>query len=250
MKANQGAAGVDGQSVAAFKAELTDNLYRLWNRMSSGSYFPPPVRRVMILKPGGAASGHFGISNGRRSRCPRGRKAISGTHPGARYSMRIPYGYRPGRSAIDGVRTAASAVLAVATGCSISTSSAIFDSIDWSLLLKAVAAHTDCPWVLLYIERWPQRSMQDGGCSVVLCMAGTPQGGVISPILANLFLHYAFDIWMTRTFPVIPFELNADDSICHCRSEEEAKCIMRSPGGPLCGLRAGSSSTEDEARLL
>ena len=100
-----------------------------------------------------------------------------------------------------------------------------FDSIDWSLLLKAVRTHTDCPWVLLYIERWlkaPVR-MEDG--SVVPRTAGTPQGGVISPILANLFLHYAFDMWMTRTFPAIPFERYADDCICHCRSEAEARAL-------------------------
>jgi hypothetical protein len=113
-----------------------------------------------------------------------------------------------------------------------------FDSIDWSLLLKAVRLRTDCPWVLLYIERWlkaPVR-MEDG--SVVPRMAGTPQGGVISPILANLFLHYAFDMWMTRTFPAIPFERYADDCICHCRSEEEARALWEALEARFaaCGL--------------
>jgi len=113
-----------------------------------------------------------------------------------------------------------------------------FDSIDWGLLLKAVRHHTDCPWVLFYIERWAKAPvrMEDG--SVVPRTAGTPQGGVISPTLANLFLHYAFDMWMARTFPAIPFERYADDCICHCRSEEEARARWEALGARFaaCGL--------------
>jgi len=102
---------------------------------------------------------------------------------------------------------------------------AFFDSIDWELLLKAVRRHTDCPWVLLYVERWLKApvQMEDGG--VVQRTAGTPQGGVVSPLLANLFLHYAFDMWMTRNYPRVPFERYADDAICHCRSVEEARAL-------------------------
>ena len=125
-----------------------------------------------------------------------------------------------------------------------------FDSIDWELLLKAVRHHTDCPWVLLYIERWLKApvQMQDG--SIVPRTAGTPQGGVISPVLANLFLHYVFDVWMARSFPAIPFERYADDIICHCRSEEEARTLWSALEVRFQDLRAGSSSGEDEARLL
>jgi len=102
---------------------------------------------------------------------------------------------------------------------------ASFDSIDWELMLKAVRCHTDCPWVLLYIERWLKAPVQMEDGSVVPRTAGTPQGGVISPLLANLFLHYAFDMWMTRTYPTIPFERYADDAICHCKSAEEAQAL-------------------------
>jgi hypothetical protein len=102
---------------------------------------------------------------------------------------------------------------------------ASFDSIDWELLLKAVRRHTDCPWVLLYIERWLKAPVQMEDGSVVPRTAGTPQGGVISPLLANLFLHYAFDMWMARTYPHIPFERYADDIICHCKSAEEAQAL-------------------------
>ena len=111
------------------------------------------------------------------------------------------------------------------TGCSISTSKAYFDSIDWELMLKAVRRHTNCPWVLLYIERWLKAPVQMEDGSIVPRTAGTPQGGVISPILANLFLHYAFDMWMARTYPHIPFERYADDAICHCKSAEEAQAL-------------------------
>jgi group II intron reverse transcriptase/maturase len=248
VKANQGAAGVDGQSVAAFEAELSDNLYKLWNRMSSGSYFPPPVRRVMIPKPGGSGERPLGIP----TVADRVAQEVV-----KRYLEPIvepifhedSYGYRPGRSAIDAVRTARQRCWRYDWVLDIDVKG-YFDSIDWVLLLKAVRSHTDCPWVLLYIERWlkaPVR-MEDG--SVVPRTAGTPQGGVISPTLANLFLHYAFDMWMTRTFPAIPFERYADDCICHCQSEEEARALWEALGGPLCGLRAGSAPAEDEARLL
>jgi len=221
VKTNQGAAGVDGQTIAEFEADLANNLYRLWNRMSSGSYFPPPVRRVDLPK-----------SDGRTR--PLGIPTV-----GDRVAQEVvkqylepileprfhadSYGYRPGRSAIDALRKTRQRwrfnwVLDTDV-------QSYFDSIDWELLLKAVRHHTDCPWVLLYIERWLRApvQMQDG--SIVPRTAGTPQGGVVSPILANLFLHYAFDLWLARSFPAIPFERYADDIICHCRSEEEARTL-------------------------
>ena len=102
---------------------------------------------------------------------------------------------------------------------------AFFDSIDWELLLKAVRQHTDCPWVLLYVERWLKAPVQMEDGSVVPRTAGTPQGGVISPLLANLFLHYAFDTWMARNYPHSPFERYADDAICHCQSAKEARAL-------------------------
>jgi group II intron reverse transcriptase/maturase len=102
-----------------------------------------------------------------------------------------------------------------------------FDSIDWALLLKAIRKHTDCPWVLLYIERWLKAPamLEDG--TLVRRERGTPQGGVISPLLANLFLHYVFDIWLKRVVPGVPFERYADDIICHCRSEREALALRQ-----------------------
>ena len=134
------------------------------------------------------------------------------------------YGYRPGKSAIDAVRQARQRCWRYDWVLDLDVK-AYFDSIDWELMLRAVRRHTDCPWVLLYIERWLKAPVQMEDGSVVPRTAGTPQGGVVSPILANLFLHYAFDMWMARTFPHIPFERYADDAICHCKSAEEAQAL-------------------------
>ena len=224
VKANQGAAGVDGQSIADFEANLKGNLYKLWNRMSSGSYFPQPVRRVDIPK---ADSGTrpLGIPTiADRVAQEVARRFLEPSlepvfHPDS-------YGYRPGKSAIDAVRTARQRCWRYDWVLDLDVR-AFFDTIDWELMLKAVRQHTDCPWVLLYIERWLQAPVQMGDGSIVARTAGTPQGGVISPLLANLFMHYVFDMWMTREFPRIPFERYADDAICHCRSLEEAQTLWR-----------------------
>jgi len=224
VKANQGAAGVDGQSIAEFEANLSGNLYKLWNRMSSGSYLPPPVRRVDIPKADGGTR-------------PLGIPTVAdriAQEVARRYLEPIleplfhvdSYGYRPGKSAIDAVRTARQRCWRYDWVLDLDVRS-YFDSIDWELMLTAVRHHTDCPWVLLYIERWLKAPVQMEDRGVVPRQAGTPQGGVISPLLANLFLHYAFDIWMARTYPHIPFERYADDAICHCRSVEEAQVLWK-----------------------
>ena len=216
VKANQGTAGVDRQSVAGFEADLSNNLYKLWNRMCSGSYFPPPVRRVEIPKADGGmrplgiptVADRIAQEVARRYLEPRLEPVFHADS----------YGYRPGRSAIDAVRTARQRCWRYDWVLDIDVKG-YFDSIDWELLLKAVRYHTDCPWVLLYIERWLKAPVQMEDGSIVPRTTGTPQGGVISPLLANLFLHYAFDMWMARTYPHIPFERYADDIICHRRRE-------------------------------
>jgi len=179
VKANQGAAGVDGQSVAEFEAELSDNLYKLWNRMSSGSYFPPPVRRVMIPKSGGSGERPLGIP----TVADRVAQEVV-----KRYLEPIlepifhddSYGYRPGRSAIDAVRTARQRCWRYDWVLDIDVKG-YFDSIDWGLLLKAVRKHTDCPWVLLYIERWLKAPLQKQDGTLIERTKGVPQGSIIAP---------------------------------------------------------------------
>jgi RNA-directed DNA polymerase len=220
VKANQGAAGVDGETIEDFERDLKRNLYRIWNRMSSGSYFPPPVRRVDIPK---------GDTGGTR---PLGVPTVSDRIAQMvvkRYLEPIlepkfhkdSYGYRPGKSAHDALATARQRCWSRDWVLDLDIKS-FFDEIDWGLLMRAVRRHTDCKWVLLYLERWLKApvSMPDG--TLVDRERGSPQGSVVSPVLANLFLHYAFDCWMDREFPDIPFERYADDAICHCRSEVQA----------------------------
>jgi group II intron reverse transcriptase/maturase len=222
VKANQGAAGVDGQSIAQFEEDLSNNLYRLWNRLSSGSYFPPPVRRVDVPKDE-KSTRPLGIP----TVCDRIAQTVV---KGYLEPLLEPlfhgdsYGYRPGRSAHQALFMARQRCWRYDWVLDLDIKS-FFDTIDWELLLRALRRHTDCKWVLLYVERWLKAPvcMPDG--TLVKRNQGTPQGAVISPLLANLFLHYAFDCWMAKHYPDIPFERYADDIICHCVSEEQARAL-------------------------
>lgn len=235
VKANRGAAGVDGESLAAFEEDLKDNLYKVWNRMSSGSYFPPPVRLVEIPKDNG----------GKR---PLGIPTVADRVAQTVVKMVLEplvepvfhedsYGYRPGRSALDAVATARKRCWATDWVIDLDIR-AFFDSIPHDLVERAVAHHTDSPWVRLYIGRWLRAPVQRPDGTVEQRTRGTPQGGVVSPLLANLFLHYAFDLWMRRTFPSVRFERYADDAIVHCGSRREAEAVLEAIRGRLgqCGL--------------
>ena len=243
VKANRGAAGVDGQSIADFEADLRNNLFILWNRLSSGSYFPSPVRRVDIPKADGGTRplGIPTIADRIAQEVVR-RNLEPILEPVFHTDS---YGYRPGRSAIDAVRQARQRCWRYNWVLDIDVKG-YFDNIDWELLLKAVRHHTDCPWVLLYIERWLKVPVQMEDGRIVERQAGTPQGGVISPLLANLFLHYAFDAWMMRHNPHIPFERYADDIVCHCRTEGEARDLWRALGDRFadCKLELHSQKTK------
>src|SRR5262245_13432998 len=222
VKANQGAAGVDEQSIADFEADLSNNLYKLCNRLSSGSYFPPPVKRVEIPKADGGTRA-LGIP----TVADRVAQEVA-----RRYLEPIlepvfhidSYGYRPGKSAIDAVRTARQRCWRYDWVLDLDVK-AYFDSIDWALMLKAVRCHSECPWVLLYIERWLKApgQMEDGRRRAADGGNAARWGNK----LANLFLHYAFDMWMARTYRHIPFERYADDAICHCKSAEEAQALWK-----------------------
>lgn len=236
VKANQGAAGVDAQSIEEFESRLSANLYKLWNRLSSGSYLPPPVRRVDIPKANGGTRS-LGIPTVadriaqdvvRRYLDPKVEPVF---HPDS-------YGYRPGKSAIDAIRVARRRCWRASWVLDLDIE-AFFDSINHELLMRAVRKHTNCRWVLLYIERWLTAPMQQEDGTLVPRDAGTPQGGVISPLLANLFLHHAFDQWMKRHRPLVPFERYADDILCHCRTEAEVRTLRAHLAERFtsCGLR-------------
>jgi group II intron reverse transcriptase/maturase len=225
VKANRGGAGVDGQSIAEFEENLAKNLYKLWNRLASGSYFPPPVRRVDIPKDDGRTR-PLGIPTvaDRIAQMVVTRFLQPVLEPQFHADS---YGYRPGKSAKDALSVARQRCWRYNWVLDLDIKG-FFDAIDHSLLMRAVRRHTKCPWVLLYIPRWLSAPTQLADGTLIERSAGTPQGGVISPLLANLFLHYAFDLWMGRNYPNIPFERYADDVICHCRTEAQAKHLKAS----------------------
>ncbi len=223
VKANRGAAGVDGESLATFEEDLKGNLYKIWNRMSSGSYFPPPVRLVEIPK------GNGGVR-------PLGIPTVADRVAQTVVKMvlepmvepmfhRDSYGYRPGRSALDAVGMARKRCWEADWVIDLDIK-AFFDSLDHDLVERAVAHHTDMPWVRLYVARWLRAAVQRMDGALEPRIKGTPQGGVISPLLANLFLHYAFDLWMQRNYPSIVFERYADDAVVHCKSRGEAELVL------------------------
>ena len=223
VKANRGAAGVDGQSIADFEQDLGNNLYRIWNRMSSGSYFPPAVRRVDIPKDDGRTR-PLGIPtvSDRIAQTVVQRYLESRLEP---VFHRDSYGYRPGRSAHDALGVARQRCWRHDWVLDLDIKS-FFDEISWELLMRAVRCHTDCAWVLLYIERWLRAPVRMPDGTLVNREKGTPQGAIVSPILANLFLHYAFDRWMQQRYPACPFERYADDVIIHCDSERQARFLL------------------------
>jgi len=235
VKANRGAAGIDDETIKMYEQNLPKNLYKLWNRMSSGSYLPPPVKQVEIPK----AKGGF-----RKLGIPTVSDRIGQTvvklliepildpmfHPDS-------YGYRPGRSAKQAIAITRKRCWQHDWVVEFDIKGA-FDNIDQRLLMKAVRTHIKEDWILLYIERWLTAPFEAEDGTRLPRERGTPQGGVVSPILMNLFMHYAFDCWMQRTYPHCPFARYADDAVIHCRSQKQAQAVMQSIASRLeeCGL--------------
>ena len=243
VKANRGSAGIDKQSLEDFEAKLKDNLYKIWNRLSSGSYMPPPVRGVSIPKKDG------------------GKRVLGIPTVGDRIAQMVvklelepsvepwfhedSYGYRPGKSAHQAVDRCRRRCWRMPWVVDIDIQG-FFDNIDHDLLLRAVRRHTKTRWVLLYIERWLKSEIVGEDGKTAKRLKGTPQGGVISPLLANLFLHYAFDVWMSQQYPELVFERYADDIIVHCRYRQQAHsvkmAIQRRLG--VCKLRLHPEKTK------
>jgi group II intron reverse transcriptase/maturase len=242
VKSNHGAHGIDGQSIAEFEEDLKNNLYKLWNRLSSGSYFPPAVRAVEIPK-----------SNGKKRLLgiPTVADRVAQTVIRNRFEQLVDpyfhkdsYAYRSGKSALDAIETTRKRCWQYDWVLEFDIKSA-FDNIDHELMLKAVCHHTTCRWTRLYIKRWLKAPLERDG-KVETRDKGTPQGGVVSPLLFNLYLHYAFDSWMERNYPLVPFARYADDGLLHCRTEHEAVYLRKVIGQRLksCGLELHPEKTK------
>jgi len=221
VKSNKGAAGVDGQTIEQFEADLKGNLYKIWNRMSSGTYFPPPVRAVSIPKKSGGERilGVPTVSD-RIAQMVVKQLIEPDLDP---IFLPDSYGYRPRKSALDAVGVTRERCWKYDWVLEFDIRG-LFDNINHELLLRAVRKHVKCKWALIYIERWLKAPMEQDGIRKERTL-GTPQGGVISPILSNLFLHYTFDLWMKRTHPDLPWCRYADDGLVHCRTEQEAEAL-------------------------
>jgi RNA-directed DNA polymerase len=243
VKANKGAAGVDGCSVEDFEKDLKGNLYKIWNRMSSGTYFPPAVKAVEIPKAHGAGTRILGV--------PTVADRVAQTVVAARLEKHVEpkfhddsYGYRPGRSALDAAGKCRERCWRHDWVIDLDIQK-FFDSVPWDLIVKAVEVNTDERWVILYVKRWLQAPMQMPDGTIAERDRGTPQGSAVSPVLANLFLHYAFDAWMAREFPAVPFERYVDDAVVHCVSESQARHVLAALGKRMeqVGLRLHPDKT-------
>jgi len=234
VKANGGSAGVDEESIAEFEECLGDNLYKLWNRMGSGSYFPPPVKAVPIPKKSGGT---------RTLGVPTVADRVAQTVVKLALEPllepvfdRDSFGYRPGRSALDAVALVRRRSWDYDWVVEFDIKG-LFDNIDHELLMRALRKHCRNPWVLLYVERWLKAPMATTEGTLAARERGTPQGGVVSPLLANLFLHYVLDAWLRREMRSVRFCRYADDGVIHCKSEAQARLVVRRLGERLRACR-------------
>ena len=222
VRQNKGSAGIDGIDFAKFEENLKDNLYKIWNRMSSGSYFPSPVLAVEIPKKnGGTRTLGIPTISDRIAQMTARMYLEPKVEP---IFHKDSYGYRPNKSAIDAIGKVRERCWKYDYVIELDIKG-LFDNIDHELLMKAVELHTDEKWLKLYIRRWLKTPFGTKEGMLTERKSGTPQGGVISPVLANIFLHYAFDVWMERNYPTALFARYADDAVIHCKSEKEAKEI-------------------------
>lgn len=223
VKANAGGAGIDRESLEDFEKNLKDNLYKLWNRLSSGTYFPPPVMAVPIPKKSGGVR-ILGVPTIGDRVCQTVVKLVFEPKVET-YFLPDSYGYRPNKSALDAVGITRQRCWDYDWVLEFDIKG-LFDNIPHDLLMEAVRKHTEEKWILLYIERWLKAPMQQKDGTITPRTCGTPQGGVVSPVLSNLFLHYVFDMWMTRNHRGTPWCRYADDGLLHCKTLEQAQQLL------------------------
>jgi RNA-directed DNA polymerase len=243
VKANRGGAGIDNESIEMFEADVKGNLYRIWNRMSSGSYFPPAVKQVEIAKKSGGTRilGVPTVSDRIAQMVVQlyvEPQLDSLFHPDS-------YGYRPGRSAKQAIAITRQRCWQFDWVVEFDIKGA-FDNLDHDLLMRAVRTHIKDRWMLLYIERWLKAPFETPDGRLIRREKGTPQGGVISPTLMNLFMHYSFDRWMQKTHPECPFARYADDAVVHCRSQAAAEQLLAEIGGRLSHCKLSMHPTKSK----
>jgi RNA-directed DNA polymerase len=243
VKSNKGSAGVDELSLKQFDENLSSNLYKLWNRLASGSYFPMPVKEVIIPKSNGGQR-KLGIP----SVSDRIAQEVVKAFLEPRFEKEFlpqSYGYRPNKSAHQALESVQENVRKYAWVIDMDFK-AYFDEVDHELLMKAVDKHVPEKWAKMYIRRWLQTPIQTKDGLVQKQGQGTPQGGVISPLLANLFLHYVLDKWLVQTFPMVTFERYADDVVVHCISEKQSHYVLEGIKRRLteCKLRLSEEKTK------
>lgn len=242
VKANKGTYGIDKQTIEKFEEDLSGNLYKLWNRMSSGSYFPPPVRGVDIPKKqkGTRTLGIPAVSDRVAQTVA---KLVLEPQLEPEFH-RNSFGYRPGKSAHDALKATRERCWNRDFVLEFDIRG-MFDNIPWELLLKALEHHTKEQWIILYVKRWLAADLVKNGEETFHRLKGTPQGGCVSPVLMNLFMHYAFDLWMGREFPQLPWCRYADDGLIHCDTAQQAELVRIKLEARLkeCGLEMHPEKT-------
>ena len=221
--AKDGSAGIDKQSIEMFNENLSDNLYKIWNRMTSGSYLAPPVRTVLIPKKQGGKR-PLGIPTV-SDRIAQGvvKDYLEPSLENVFHSS--SFGYRPGRSAHNALQQCQENCIKYAWVVDVDIRG-FFDNLSHEMMMQLLQQHTQEKWVLMYVERWLKAGVEQADGSIVARTKGTPQGGVISPLLANVYLHHGFDKWMDEVNLQNPFERYADDIVIHCSSKEEAEQLL------------------------
>ena len=244
VKSNRGSAGIDAESIEDFEINLKSNLYKIWNRMSSGTYFPPAVKAVTIpKKQGGTRTLGIPTVSDRVAQMVVKMVLEPELEP---IFLEDSYGYRPGKSALDAIAVTRKRCWKYLWVIEFDIKG-LFDNIPHDLMMTALKRHTNDKWVILYIERWLKAPMIKDG-ETILRNKGTPQGGVISPLLSNLFLHYVFDVWLTIKHQNIPWSRYADDGVLHCKTNKQAQYVMNQLKQRFaeCGLEMNS----DKSRIV
>ena len=222
VRANKGGMGIDEMSWAELDKNRVKQLYKLWNRLTSGSYLPPPVKEVSIDKKGGGKR-KLGVPTildriaQEVVRAPLEKIVQPQFHESS-------FGYQKNKNCHQAVEKALHNALTHGWAIDLDIKG-FFDNIDQELLLKAVRHYCKEPWILMYVKRWSEAGIVQENGETINRLTGTPQGGVISPLLSNIFLHVVFDKWMEKEHPEKPFERYADDIVVHCKTEKQAKFV-------------------------